>query len=150
MSPIAFVFFKQKTAYEVRISDWSSDVCSSDLVTGLEAGDPPQARGAGGQPLPVGIHAAAQRGDEAEAGDDDILILHEPAPLINVYAYTAGACNDADGHLQDTAKRQSRGHDAQIIPPLRPAHRRSTRCCLPNALYQALHDVAASGADDAC
>src|SRR3546814_19161343 len=26
-----FFFFKQKTAYEVRISDWSSDVCSSDL-----------------------------------------------------------------------------------------------------------------------
>src|SRR3546814_17536542 len=29
--PVCF-FFKQKTAYEVRISDWSSDVCSSDLV----------------------------------------------------------------------------------------------------------------------
>src|SRR3546814_5374479 len=28
-----FFFFKQKTAYEVRISDWSSDVCSSDLFT---------------------------------------------------------------------------------------------------------------------
>src|SRR3546814_9110022 len=28
-------FFKQKTAYEMRISDWSSDVCSSDLVGGL-------------------------------------------------------------------------------------------------------------------
>src|SRR3546814_7142439 len=27
-----FFFFKQKTAYEVRISDWSSDVCSSDLI----------------------------------------------------------------------------------------------------------------------
>src|SRR3546814_3945727 len=27
-------FFKQKTAYEMRISDWSSDVCSSDLVWG--------------------------------------------------------------------------------------------------------------------
>src|SRR3546814_1635674 len=27
-----FFFFKQKTAYEIRISDWSSDVCSSDLV----------------------------------------------------------------------------------------------------------------------
>src|SRR3546814_7148219 len=26
-----FVFFKQKTAYDMRISDWSSDVCSSDL-----------------------------------------------------------------------------------------------------------------------
>src|SRR3546814_5006507 len=28
---ICFFFFKQKTAYEMRISDWSSDVCSSDL-----------------------------------------------------------------------------------------------------------------------
>src|SRR3546814_17178930 len=28
---IMFFFFKQKTAYEIRISDWSSDVCSSDL-----------------------------------------------------------------------------------------------------------------------
>src|SRR3546814_8024521 len=27
-------FFKQKTAYEMRISDWSSDVCSSDLING--------------------------------------------------------------------------------------------------------------------
>src|SRR3546814_5548124 len=27
-------FFKQKTAYEMRISDWSSDVCSSDLILG--------------------------------------------------------------------------------------------------------------------
>src|SRR3546814_5702706 len=39
-----FVFvFKQKTAYEVRISDWSSDVCSSDLqvvVPDLERVDP--------------------------------------------------------------------------------------------------------------
>src|SRR3546814_2597561 len=29
-----FFFFKQKTAYEMRISDWSSDVCSSDLDAG--------------------------------------------------------------------------------------------------------------------
>src|SRR3546814_8355022 len=28
---MSFLFFKQKTAYEMRISDWSSDVCSSDL-----------------------------------------------------------------------------------------------------------------------
>src|SRR3546814_2720766 len=28
-------FFKQKTAYEMRISDWSSDVCSSDLAQGV-------------------------------------------------------------------------------------------------------------------
>src|SRR3546814_8113879 len=29
---MVFFFFKQKTAYELRISDWSSDVCSSDLL----------------------------------------------------------------------------------------------------------------------
>src|SRR3546814_9906053 len=33
MHSLAFLFFKQKTAYEMRISDWSSDVCSSDLYT---------------------------------------------------------------------------------------------------------------------
>src|SRR3546814_6816228 len=35
-----FFFFKQKTAYEMRISDWSSDVCSSDLylVASAQAG----------------------------------------------------------------------------------------------------------------
>src|SRR3546814_7684344 len=32
-----FFFFKQKTAYEMRISDWSSDVCSSDLDAKSEA-----------------------------------------------------------------------------------------------------------------
>src|SRR3546814_5232690 len=31
-----FFFFKQKTAYEMRISDWSSDVCSSDLGMEVE------------------------------------------------------------------------------------------------------------------
>src|SRR3546814_1983996 len=31
VSVVSFFFFKQKTAYEMRISDWSSDVCSSDL-----------------------------------------------------------------------------------------------------------------------
>src|SRR3546814_2836127 len=32
-----FFFFKQKTAYEMRISDWSSDVCSSDLYYATKA-----------------------------------------------------------------------------------------------------------------
>src|SRR3546814_15903657 len=34
MITLCFFFFKQKTAYEMRISDWSSDVCSSDLDAG--------------------------------------------------------------------------------------------------------------------
>src|SRR3546814_17783530 len=36
MYPSCVVFFKQKTAYEMRIRDWSSDVCSSDLITSLQ------------------------------------------------------------------------------------------------------------------
>src|SRR3546814_20034298 len=34
---VFFFFFKQKTAYEMRISDWSSDVCSSDLSSSVIA-----------------------------------------------------------------------------------------------------------------
>src|SRR3546814_15482497 len=50
-----FFFFTQKTAYEMRISDWSSDVCSSDLV-GRESDLPPR--------LPLaGMLALDQAGD---------------------------------------------------------------------------------------
>src|SRR3546814_2448938 len=35
---VFFFFFKQKTAYELRISDWSSDVCSSDLRVFITGG----------------------------------------------------------------------------------------------------------------
>src|SRR3546814_2496880 len=34
---MSFFFFKQKTAYEMRISDWSSDVCSSDVRNAMKA-----------------------------------------------------------------------------------------------------------------
>src|SRR3546814_14710495 len=37
-----FFFFKQKTAYEMRISDWSSDVCSSDLTSARLIKSPPK------------------------------------------------------------------------------------------------------------
>src|SRR3546814_8939428 len=49
-------FVKQKTAYEMRISDWSSDVCASDLGS-RRAGSPPRAgrrvAGAAGRPPPA-------------------------------------------------------------------------------------------------
>src|SRR3546814_2562510 len=51
ISRVLFVFFKQKTAYEMRISDWSSDVCSSDL-RGHRTGKPK-----GGYPRFWGRHA---------------------------------------------------------------------------------------------
>src|SRR3546814_3070172 len=67
MNILDFFFFKQKTAYEMRISDWSSDVCSSDLGTdaALDPADPPP----GPHPCPVDRrsaqagHAARRRAD---------------------------------------------------------------------------------------
>src|SRR3546814_870735 len=40
LSYLCVFFFKQKTAYEMRISDWSSDVCSSDLIAKEEVFGP--------------------------------------------------------------------------------------------------------------
>src|SRR3546814_16893954 len=56
-----FCFFKQKTAYEMRISDWSSDVCPSDLVGRRRAAhrDPPSLR-PGALP-PAAVHLRARR-----------------------------------------------------------------------------------------
>src|SRR3546814_13303825 len=70
-----FFFFKQKTAYEMRISDWSSDVCSSDLQEGdqqrrsahqHQRGDE---RGLAAGPIAeMSEYACAQRtGDKGEA-----------------------------------------------------------------------------------
>src|SRR3546814_18154678 len=57
-----FFFFKQKTAYEMRISDWSSDVCSSDLL----------ARGPGDHRRRAGAGAAAHTG-----GDEDHVLAFD-------------------------------------------------------------------------
>src|SRR3546814_6919709 len=51
-----FFFFKQKTAYEMRISDWSSDVCSSDLRNRLWR--------AARVIIDVGMHTGAMTFDE--------------------------------------------------------------------------------------
>src|SRR3546814_1812492 len=50
-------FFKQKTAYEMRISDWSSDVCSSDLRRGQDV----EARHGKAEQFP-GHHVAGRKG----------------------------------------------------------------------------------------
>src|SRR3546814_14353464 len=51
MYSVLFFFFKQKTAYEMRISDWSSDVCSSDLLKAVLAHRPERV---GGMVAPAG------------------------------------------------------------------------------------------------
>src|SRR3546814_7104921 len=57
-----FFFFKQKTEYEMRISDWSSDVCSSDLISILGSGGISQrAATAGANIIPAVASAKIQR-----------------------------------------------------------------------------------------
>src|SRR5216110_1610088 len=59
-----FFFFKQKTAYELSSRDWSSDVCSSDLVTELAPADLVHP-----DPFPGGTHEHHLLGDVAEGAD---------------------------------------------------------------------------------
>src|SRR3546814_3821778 len=68
-----FFFFKQKTAYEMRISDWSSDVCSSDLAA---------MAGLGRAMLPVYATALGAAPDYFDGKFDDALawlrLIHYP------------------------------------------------------------------------
>src|SRR3546814_10195245 len=73
---ISFFFFKQKTAYEMRISDWSSDVCSSDLSGRIGDADTVPAGGLGLVERLVGglerrarVAIAEDVGDPAREGD---------------------------------------------------------------------------------
>src|SRR3546814_13653262 len=64
---LLFFFFKQKTAYEMRISDWSSDVCSSDLGSRL-ADEPRQGRGS----ISDHLEPAARHGLRSAEVQDDL------------------------------------------------------------------------------
>src|SRR3546814_8796449 len=57
---VFYFFFKQKTAYEMRISDWSSDVCSSDL----------RPRGTGSKPIPLCLRIRRRTGRAASPNPD--------------------------------------------------------------------------------
>src|SRR3546814_1174474 len=63
-----FFFFKQKTAYEVRISDWSSDVCSSDLIASWKRSP------AMGERHDPGLHRIvhSRNGGNPPVGGDDL------------------------------------------------------------------------------
>src|SRR3546814_15704460 len=78
-----FFFFKQKTAYEMRISDWSSDVCSSDL--GLhKAPLAPDTRGRDGARLDEIAHRVGMNLEQPRGFSDgqDMLahLAHRSAP----------------------------------------------------------------------
>src|SRR3546814_3487502 len=112
-----FFFFKQKAAYEVRISDWSSDVCSSDLALEEEAADE-IALGNDGVQRAGNIGARMVGGDEARL---DMLV--EAAALVGAVAF--GHADQADAVAQrfglanvggDQAANAVGGHRADVEP----------------------------------
>src|SRR3546814_11889107 len=78
-------FFKQKTAYEMRISDWSSDVCSSDLHIVL----PLDLRRFGGSALTADIDVPKDGVPEVEGGTD-VPITYVPARNLIFLSPTLG------------------------------------------------------------
>src|SRR3546814_6629772 len=94
-------FFKQKTAYEMRISDWSSDVCSSDLWQHRDAD-----RGAR-----VAARFAEQRFEQLRRAVGDLRLIGE-----------AGGAVDEHAELDDAL--DARPVATQCLPDLRDEHQR--------------------------
>src|SRR3546814_12359733 len=80
-----FFFFQQKTAYEMRISDWSSDVCSSDLAGACDPGLPLSREHMGGNTSLF----------RPEAAENAVEILHGDIDLFHARA----DIDDAVGEL---------------------------------------------------
>src|SRR3546814_12911851 len=100
---VVFFFFKQKTAYEMRISDWSSDVCSSDLPPGAEV------------PLVAAVELGRRRRARAELryllGVGAVLAAPRPREVLPA--------------LQAVPRRQEAPAAGQLFAALHPAGARS-------------------------
>src|SRR3546814_8023470 len=108
-----FFFFKQKTAYELRISDWSSDVCSSDLCARRAAR---AARSSWRSPVstPPPVHGAAPAGSA---------LLRADASLHRAY----GSRQSVRRAFRCAVLRQlANRHPATVIQPVPVA---AARCC---------------------
>src|SRR3546814_16031178 len=82
-----FFYFKQKTAYELRISDWSSDVCSSDL--GEASADSLAALAAGGVAGLRFVELISQRYAGRPKGSSGFADLQRLAPVMRAYCIHA-------------------------------------------------------------
>src|SRR3546814_11715382 len=106
-------FFKQKTAYELRISDWSSDVCSSDLAFDQQIIAPGESRGiAAVGEAGRSRQVAAEGVEQAEGGVRRRLAgIESEAP----------ALGEVDGtHARFRFRSQPLGHGPAI--PVHPRH----------------------------
>src|SRR3546814_4306602 len=109
-----FFFFKQKTAYEMRISDWSSDVCSSDLLALV---DRPGDRHSG-----FWYQEAAQCRRRSGFGGQELQAVDEGRR--GRRAEDAGSTRARTAKARQRSARARARADAQLIgiTPSRPAH----------------------------
>src|SRR3546814_6372961 len=118
-------FFKQKTAYEMRISDWSSDVCSSDLPLGTKAAN----RGN------IVRAEAEQRAIEADIAVTRVEIGREIDRLVAERGLIAAEIKRIDAEVLPSASRAvrliqdglARGGTAFTFLEFSQADRKSTR-----------------------
>src|SRR3546814_2469373 len=87
-----FIFFKQKTAYEMRISDWSSDVCSSDLC---QAADMVK-MAMGEEHAPDALLLRQRQITDAGTRVDQNLVIQQQAGRPQARADTAAATENLD------------------------------------------------------
>src|SRR5213079_498401 len=94
-SSVFFFFFKQKTAYEITTGDWSSDVCSSDLVAGSAFNHSLNKNGRSANAIAayvwvnINLIPARSRGVNSEEGFLNALII--PKKPVNPSAIEAAA-----------------------------------------------------------
>src|SRR3546814_3022758 len=143
----SFFFFKQKTAYEMRISDWSSDVCSSDLIAGdhavgLQPGEP-AADLAGAEPHRLGQRrigaapGALQGGQQAQIEDVEIWHLHAQImrhsmvyarkliKMAKIRSRTHGSCRRPGRSEEHTSELQSLMRISYAVFCLKKKHTRN-------------------------
>src|SRR3546814_18886668 len=111
-------FFKQKTAYEMRISDWSSDVCSSDLPTlGICLGAQLMARTLGARVYPgpakeIGFKPVAL----SAAGAQSSLRQLAAAPVLHWHGYTRPAARRVGKECVRTCRSRLSPYHSQHKP----------------------------------
>src|SRR3546814_15148863 len=121
-----FFFFKQKTAYEMRISDWSSDVCSSDLAHRAGAQEPQcRPRYIEGKPVPADRSGKPLRAQPQRPRRDAHAKGHGTAPAADRMVAASDHRPRPPSRASDRTDRRSAGTGRRLsdrLPQTRQDH----------------------------
>src|SRR3546814_1742200 len=120
-------FFKHKTAYEMRISDWSSDVCSSDLIAVADFGD---VLGNAARRIRAAAHSLFRRhlpsplprpGRRGVTSSDSASMM---SSVLRMVTSKAGrACGALPGRMPSLARLRTRGSRRRLTERLKASNR---------------------------